>query len=239
MYSFNSCKNVLFYQKALVVLCLAGAVWAAYNVGNILSWAGIIYYLICALAVIRNHSWVRIFLWTAVGVHSILIGYSIWQWNYFQIEPCPYCYAAAGLVLAAAVGQTRFPVIVLPAMLMLGVGFSWSWIYASPNNLQFNPPAEVQMKTTTNPEKTANKVKPVEKNSLSLPEGKQETNLHTAKTNTNQTNPEQNWQPGSNVKQSNPVQPEQDIIVDPAQNTLATDEIKPQDNTAEPPPQSG
>ena len=55
MYIFNSLKNVLLYQKVLVVLCLAGAVWAAYNVGNLLSWAGIIYYLICALAVIRNH----------------------------------------------------------------------------------------------------------------------------------------------------------------------------------------
>ena len=175
-----------------------------------------------------------------MGVHSILIGYSIWQWNYFHIEPCPYCYAAAGLVLTAAVGQTRFPAVVLPAMLMLGVGFSWSWIYASPNNLQITPSAEVQMKTTTNPEKTLNTVKSGENNSLSVPGGKQATNLHTAKTDINQNNPEQNSQPGSIVKQDNLVEPQQNA--DPAQNTLATKqttETTLQDDTAEPPPKSG
>ena len=237
MYSFNSIRNVLLYQKALVVLCLSGAVWAAYNVGNLLSWAGIIYYLICALAVLRNHRWARILLWSAVGIHSILIGYSLWQWNYFHIEPCPYCFAAAGLVLTAAVGQTRFPVVVLPAMLMLGVGLSWSRIYASPNNLQFNPPSEVQMKNNSNLQKAASTVKSSENNSLSMPGEKQSTNLNNAKTVSKQNDPKQALKPGPVVIQDNPAQPQQNA--EPSQNTLATNpttETTLQENSTEPLP---
>lgn len=118
-------------SKILVLSLLAISSASAYYVGDLLSWMGIAYYFACALAELRGYRKAHLMLWAAVGAHAALTGYSLHNWYIEGIEPCPYCFAAAGCILIAAAARTRLKAAVYPAVLVLAVGYSWPWLFAS------------------------------------------------------------------------------------------------------------
>lgn len=117
--------NIILFQKLLAAFFLASASVSAYNVGDFLSWMGISYYLLCIIAILKDHRKARIMAWAAVAAHAVLTGYSLREWHYAGIEPCPYCFAAAGLTLCAAAALTRLQTALVPVILMLLVVYAW------------------------------------------------------------------------------------------------------------------
>lgn len=133
-------SKLVYPQKLVGSLCIAGAVVSAYNVGDYISWTGIIYYFVCLLALIRDHPRVKLLLWGAVAAHAALVGYSIWRWLYLGIEPCPYCFASAGLMLVAATAQTKLPAAILPAMLIIVAAYAWPSLFAPRYDIPYTQP---------------------------------------------------------------------------------------------------
>ncbi len=116
-------------RKILALIALAAAATSAYNAVGYLVYGGISYYSICAIAILFNHRRANLLLWGAVGVHAVLVGYSLWWWQTDQIIPCIYCFGAAGFALLAATVYTRLPVAILPALLIAGVWFAWPRLF--------------------------------------------------------------------------------------------------------------
>lgn len=238
----NWLKKASFFQNTIILLCLAGAVYSAYNVGNPLSWAGIVYYALCAFAVLRRDSRALPMLLVAVGIHAGLISYSLWQWKELKTIPCHYCFAAAGFVLAAAVTRMKLPAVILPLMVMVGVGFAWPWIFAvqqvppnaQPTAVQTKIPVQKNSGVTVDSSESSqsmgsNKAKtsPAKNHELS-----KKTNLPQTSTPVQNNTPDQ--APETNAPTENAIEPE-------PQNKP---EEPPEENVegghpAEPPPQSG
>jgi hypothetical protein len=116
-------------RKILALIALAVAATSAYNAVGYLVYGGITYYTICAIAILFNYRRANLMLWAAVGVHALLVGYSLWGWQTAQIIPCIYCFGAAGFALLAATVYTRLPVAILPALLIAGVWFAWPHLF--------------------------------------------------------------------------------------------------------------
>jgi len=116
-------------RKILALIALAAAATSAYNAVGYLVYGGITYYTICAIALLLNLRKANLLLWGAVGVHAVLVGYSLWGWQTAQIIPCIYCFGAAGFALLAATVYTRLPVAILPALLIAGVWFAWPHLF--------------------------------------------------------------------------------------------------------------
>jgi hypothetical protein len=72
-------KYTLRLKKLLVLAALVGAIIAAYGKGNTLAYIGIVFYTICAIAVLINHRRTSLLLWFAVLVHAALVGYMVWD----------------------------------------------------------------------------------------------------------------------------------------------------------------
>ena len=246
--SFNSWfHKTTLYQNFLILLCLAGAIYSAYNVGNSLSWAGILYYTLCILAVLKNNRRVLHLLWAAVGIHAVLISYSLWQWSHLQVVPCHYCFAAAGLLLTAAVTRIKLPAVILPLILMVGVGFAWPWIFAKQTDLPNTRPAATQANTTSS---SNTKTEPSKDSDLvSEPVTQQETKTVPVKTNVLATKEKVITQTGIPLQKSAPVQPEPTANTNPSEDKSifqAQDKLEttPEEKTdsgspAESPPKSG
>jgi hypothetical protein len=117
-------------RKFLALIALAGAAASANGAGNYLSYAGTIYYAICAMAILFNYRSAATLLWAAVGAHAVLVGYALWSWQTAQIVPCIYCFGAAGFALLAATIYTRLVAAVLPLLLIAGVWYAWPSIFA-------------------------------------------------------------------------------------------------------------
>jgi hypothetical protein len=118
-------------RKILALIALAGASIMAYNAGNYLSKAGVVYYTICAIALLLNYRRANLLLWAAVGGHAVLVGYSLWQWQAAQVIPCIYCFGAAGFALLAAVVYTRPAAAVVPVVLIAAAWFAWPYVFAA------------------------------------------------------------------------------------------------------------
>jgi len=123
----------LFVKNSIVLAALTGAVIAANGRANALAYLGMAYYLICAVAVVRNHRQTSLLLWSAVVVHTALTGYLIWSWLTSGAMPCYYCMAAAGFALLAAVAWWKTPAALVPALLMATVWFAWPLIFYAPS----------------------------------------------------------------------------------------------------------
>lgn len=129
--------------KILVMTLLLVSSASAYYVGDLLSWTGIAYYSICAVAIFKDYHKAHIMLWAAVGVHSILVGYSMLNWFQEGIEPCPYCFTSAGCILIAATVRTKPAAVVLPAVLVFSVAYSWTWLFAPKiSSVHYTPPVQ-------------------------------------------------------------------------------------------------
>ncbi len=120
-------------RKILALLALAAAAASAYNAVGYLVYGGITYYTICAIAILFNFRKSNLLLWGAVGVHAVLVGYSLWSWETAHIMPCIYCFGAAGFALLAATVYTKLPVAILPALLIAGVWFAWPHLFSLEN----------------------------------------------------------------------------------------------------------
>ncbi|MEN6349870.1 MAG: hypothetical protein ABFD08_10800 [Syntrophomonas sp.] len=116
-------------KRILVFLALMGAITAAYFKGNALAYLGILYYSICAIAVLFNYHRTNLLLWGAVAVHCVLVGYILWNWTFSSIVPCRYCMTAAGFALLAAITWQKKSLAVLPVILMLVVWYWWPTIF--------------------------------------------------------------------------------------------------------------
>lgn len=216
------------YAKYPVILLLAGAIVSANYVGDLLAWTGILYYLICIAAILMNYRKAYMMLWAAVGVHVVLVGQSLWNWYYMDIEPCPYCFAAAGLILVAATAFTRMSVAVLPLILMFAVGYAWPWLFAPKIPIiQYAPqiqetlskPTDTQLKSITSDQARESEAgnQPVDiVNS-------QPTAVSPAETST-----ELNQNPGPAVEKEAPVRPEQNVK---SPETDKADKTKPETKT--------
>jgi len=121
--------KTLLDKRIIVLLALVGAIVAAYYKGNALAYLGILYYSICAVAVVFNYSRTGLLLWTAVAVHFVLISYMFWNWTFSSIVPCRYCMAAAGFALLAATVWHKKNLAVLPAVLMVVIWYWWPTIF--------------------------------------------------------------------------------------------------------------
>lgn len=117
-------------RKIIALIALTGASIMAYNAGNYLSKAGVIYYTICAIALLLNYRRAALLLWAAVGAHAVLVGYSLWLWQSAQVIPCIYCFGAAGFALLAAVVYTRPAAAVVPVVLIAAAWFAWPYAFA-------------------------------------------------------------------------------------------------------------
>ncbi|MDD3652981.1 MAG: hypothetical protein PHO01_02165 [Desulfotomaculaceae bacterium] len=136
MLVFNRPKDITI-QRLLAVLVLAGAIYAAYNASGILTWLGVAYYIFCIAALLLfKHPRVRLLLWFAVFAHTLLVGYSLWEWKTEQVIPCLYCFSAAFLALIAAILLYRLPVAIVPVIFFAGMLYAWPYAFAvGPGNL--------------------------------------------------------------------------------------------------------
>lgn len=125
--------------SVLAVLALSGAIVSAHYVGNVLAWAGIIYYLVCIGAIAFKHHWAKYIIWGAVGFHVVLVSYSLWLWFTAGTLPCAYCFICAGLVLLAATALQKTPMAVLPMLLIIAVWLSWPYAFAM-DDYNISPP---------------------------------------------------------------------------------------------------
>lgn len=124
-------KDVI--KKVIVVSVLAGAIAMSILAQGVFTWAGIIYYALCAAAVIKKYKYALVMLWAAVVVHTALVGYSL-----YSTQICPYCLAAAGFVLVAAVAAWKPAITVLPALLIAGIWYAWPWIAPAEYNFEYS-----------------------------------------------------------------------------------------------------
>lgn len=118
-------------QRILAVLALIAAIGAAFGSGDLLAYIGIAFYLLCIAALFMKHPQAHLLLWTAVGVHTILVSFSLWRWQALGVTPCHFCFLAAGSALVAAVVYYQPRLALVPLGLMLAVGFSWSALFGS------------------------------------------------------------------------------------------------------------
>jgi hypothetical protein len=117
-------------RKIIALIALTGASFMAYNAGNYLSKAGVVYYTICALALLLNYRRAALLLWAAVGAHAVLVGYALWGWQAAQAVPCIYCFGAAGFALLAATVYVRPVAAVLPVLLIACVWYVWPFLFS-------------------------------------------------------------------------------------------------------------
>lgn len=129
MYQLENTTNT-DSRKFLTLIALAGAAASANGAGNYLAYAGTIYYVICAMAILFNFHRTSALLWAAVGAHAVLVGYALWSWQTAQTVPCIYCFGAAGFALLAATIYTRLAAAVLPLLLIAGTWYAWPSIFA-------------------------------------------------------------------------------------------------------------
>jgi hypothetical protein len=150
-------------RKILALIALTGASFMAYNAGNYLSKAGVVYYTICALALLLNYRRAALLLWAAVGAHTVLVGYALWGWQAAQVVPCIYCFGAAGFALLAATVYVRLVAAVLPVLLITCFGYAWPYVFADNEQPGVNrqPGPEAQYQTSgQQPENQSPEVKP-------------------------------------------------------------------------------
>jgi hypothetical protein len=150
-------------RKILALIALTGASVMAYNAGNYLSKAGVVYYTICALALLLNYRRAALLLWAAVGAHAVLVGYALWGWQSAQVVPCIYCFGAAGFALLAATVYARPVAAVLPALLIACLGYAWPYVFADKTSggAEQQPSIELQYQTSgQQPEYQSPGVKP-------------------------------------------------------------------------------
>jgi len=150
-------------RKILALIALTGASVMAYNAGNYLSKAGVVYYTICALALLLNYRRAALLLWAAVGAHAVLVGYALWGWQSAQVVPCIYCFGAAGFALLAATVYARPVAAVLPALLIACLGYAWPYVFADKTSggAEQQPSIELQYQTSgQQPEYQSSGVKP-------------------------------------------------------------------------------
>jgi hypothetical protein len=121
-------------RKFLALLALTGAIIMAYNAGNYLSRAGIFYYAVTAIALLVNYRRSYLLLWAAVGMHAVLVGYALWQWQAAHAVSCIYCFGAAGFALLAASVYTRPAAAIVPALLAASVWMAWPYVFADITN---------------------------------------------------------------------------------------------------------
>ncbi|MFX4262412.1 hypothetical protein ACOBQJ_09425 [Pelotomaculum propionicicum] len=133
-------------RKILALIALAGASVMAYGAGNYLSYTGVTYYAICAAAVILNFNRAVLLLWAAVGVHAVLVGYGLWNWQSANIVPCIYCFGAAGFALLAASAYTRLAAAAAPVFLIAVTWYAWPYLFT--DNGQAGVPQQTQTQTT-------------------------------------------------------------------------------------------
>ena len=150
-------------RKFLAMIALTGAAIMAYYAGNYLSKVGVFYYAISAIALLLNYRRSSLLLWAAVGAHAVLVGYSLWQWQAAQVQPCIYCFGAAGFALLAATAYTRLAAAIVPALLIASVWMAWPYVFADNGQPGFNqqPGLETQYQTSgQQPENQTPEVKP-------------------------------------------------------------------------------
>lgn len=168
----NLRHNPDFIVKFIVLSLIAISSASAFYVGDLLSWVGITYYFICALAILKDHPKAPALLWAAVAAHSVLVGYSLFNWYHEGIIPCPYCFASAGCILIAATARTKLTAAVLPAILVLAVGYSWAGLF-TPKSPEVNYIPPVQH-VETNSEETITVNTAPAKNDQEMPSNLQE-----------------------------------------------------------------
>jgi hypothetical protein len=143
-------------RKILALIALTGASVMAYNAGNYLSKAGVVYYTICALALLLNYRRAALLLWAAVGVHAVLVGYALWGWQSAQVVPCIYCFGAAGFALLAATVYARPVAAVLPVLLIVCFGYAWPYIFADKTSGGAEPQPGIELQYQTSGQQPGN-----------------------------------------------------------------------------------
>lgn len=133
-------------RKITALIALAGASAMAYGAGNYLSYIGIAFYVVCAAAILSNCSRAGLLLWTAVGVHAVLVGYGLWDWKSANTVPCIYCFGAAGFALFAASAYSRLAAAVAPVFLIAVTWYAWPYLFT--DNGQAGVPRQTQTRTT-------------------------------------------------------------------------------------------